>query len=241
MELIQGILINYSKYRDNDCIFNVLTENSFISIIGIGAEKQTNKTNKFKKPFLYGEFDTYKGPTNGLKLRDCKVFNNYSQSFVTLEDSAILDFLSELTFKCLIQTNEVEGYFDLLNSVLKEYNTNSSTKYSLIIYYFAQIIKLNGIELNLNECIECSSKTNIVGIDYINGGLVCSEHNTQTTENISKDILDLWIKFFSSDISEIQIIQTDWNLFKSFISKLHLSLENNLNLSLKSIDFILSI
>ena len=74
MQKIEGIILNISIYKNSDCVFNILTSENLLSVLGKGALNIKNKTNRLNNSFIYGEFDLYEGPTNGYKLRDCEVF-----------------------------------------------------------------------------------------------------------------------------------------------------------------------
>ena len=237
MELIEGIVIAYSKYKDNDTVFNILTKNSLQTALGIGSEKFTNKINKLRRSFLYGEFDLYKGPTNTTKIRDCKIYNDFSSKFKNLEDLMILDFLTELTFKCLIENDEYLKYFDTILNVLNNYDSQYNTKYMLILYYFATILKINGVQPAFRNCIECGS-SNVSGFDILRGGVVCNEHFSPSTIDCNDENFDILSNIFTLNIDEIKDIALDWNKFKEILNHLYNLFVFSFNVKLNSINTI---
>lgn len=241
MEKVTGIIVSYNKYKDNDIIFNVLTENDFISFIGLGSSKTTSKTFNLLKPFIYGEFELYKGPTLHYKVKDSKILNNYSLKFKQYDDVIILDFLVELTFKFLIENNDYTKYLDLLKSVLDNYDSNSKVKYSLIIYYFAQLIKLNGGAFNLSSCIHCNNNSNLEYIDYFAGGLLCNNHLNDYSIYISKEDITLLNNLFNGEISDILKTYINKEKFIELVNNLAIFINKSYEINLNSINLVKTI
>lgn len=238
MEKVLGISILVSNYKNNDAVINILTKDGLISVLAKGLKNSKSKIYQLNNCFVYGEYDLYKGPTNGLKLRDCLIFNNYSNIFNTFEDHVIFDFLSESLFKTTIENCEFEKYFDLTIEFLEAYKKNKTINYALVLYYLAQIEKLNGIALNLSSCVQCGNVDKISGIDFVRGGVVCEEHFSEFSKAISSEILNIYDYLFNGKMDDCEKLDIDNVHFKQVFADLYENLESNLGIKLKSVNLI---
>ena len=237
MEKFKGIIINLSKYKNYDVVINVLTNDGLFSVIGRGSFKNSSKTNFIIHPFLYGEFEVYKGPVGGYKLKDCKVIEFFDKYFESYEDHVFAQFITELTFKMTVENSDLSGCFDDLLAFLNKYKV-SENKYSLICYYFALILKRNGVFLNLDNCVDCGNNTNIVGIDFEKGGAVCTNHFSTTTKMMNEKEFSVYASLFHYDLVTIDQLVLSKEEFKEIISNLSFILEKNFNLNIKTLSLI---
>ena len=243
MEKIVGLILNISNYKNSDCIFNILTKNELIPVLGKGSLNIKNKTNRLNNPFIYGEFDLYKGPTLGYKLRDCKVYEHFNERFVTYEDHIIFDFLSELLFKVIINSNSYDGYLDTIVNALSAYK-NKSNKYDTIITLFGNLFKINGLCLNTKSCVNCGNvnENDFVSIDFINGGVVCKNCLNNCFELMDKDDLEIYKDIFETEsITKSVDLNLDKEKFLKVIKNLNIFLNSSLDINLKSIKLLKTI
>ena len=238
MQKIEGIILNISIYKNSDCVFNILTSENLLSVLGKGALNIKNKTNRLNNPFIYGEFDLYEGPTNGYKLRDCEVFEYFSEKFVTYEDHMIFNFLNELLFKIIINSSSYEGYFDVILETLKKYG-QTANNYDLIVILFANLLKINGLCLNTKSCICCGEldSDNLVSIDFINGGTICKHCANDSLDVVRPEELKIYKSIFETEISESSDLKLniDKKAFLKIIENLSIFLSSTLDVKLKSL------
>lgn len=240
MEKIIGIILNISNYKNSDCIFNILTKDRLIPVLGKGSLNIKNKTNRLNNPFIYGEFDLYKGATKGYKLRDCKVYDYFNNNFLTYEDHIIFNFLNELLFKVIINSSSYEGYLDIIVDALCDYKKGPN-KYDTIVHLFANIIKINGLCLNTKSCINCGNvnEDDFVAIDFINGGIVCKKCLNDRINLISKDILRIYKNIFDLEKKcNLCFLNLDKKMFLSIIENLCVFLNSSLDINLKSLKLL---
>lgn len=236
MTLVDGIIINVSKYKDNDAIFNILTKNGIVTALGRGSLKLSNKTNRYTRPFIYGQFDLYTGKIGGYKIRDCKIYTDFSSIFSGFEDLLILDFVLELTFKMLVENIFYDGFFELLLKFLSNYSSHNN--YVLVCYYFAKMLSLNGSKLNLKECVECGSDSEIIGIDFSKGGIICKKHQNLNFSRISKEDFDLYYCLFYGGIDDIIDQKIDKNKFIQIIKNFYIMLVSFYGINLNSVKLL---
>lgn len=237
MDKVDGIILSIANYKNADCVFNILTKEKLITVLGRGTLNQNNRTNKLNNPLICGEFDLYQGPTNGLKLRDCKVYKHFNENFKTYEDMMIYDFLVELTFKIIVNNEDQSGYYDLLYFTLDKYN-DFQNKYALIIYYFAHILILNGLRIKTDSCVVCGEKSEFVGIDFIDGGVICKKDFNEESTPMTSEEIKLYEIFFENSFEEIKKVSLSKEMFFSFVNNLSIFLVNGLDIKLNSIKLL---
>lgn len=240
MELFEGIIVTLSHYKNDDAVIGVLTKNGLMTVDGRGSYKPSSKTNKFLHPFLYGQFEVYKGPVGGYKLKDCNIIEMFDGSFSGYEDLIFSQLISEISFKMMVDNPDLTGYFDNLLNFLKFYK-KSTNKYILVCYYIAQLLKINGTTLYLTGCVNCGEKNNIVGIDLDEGGLVCKQHVTIGTKPLSNAQFKVYDSLFNKEICDVVDIKLTKDDFLYFISNLYYLLIHNFDFELKTMKLIESL
>lgn len=244
MQKIEGLILNISNYKNSDCVFNILTKNNLISVLGKGSLNIKNKTNRLNNPFIYGEFDLYEGPTKGYKLRDCDVFDYFNEKFVSYEDLMIFNFLNELLFKIIINSNSYDQYFETIINALKLYGTGKNN-YDIIATLYANLLKINGLCLNTKSCVSCGNlnESQIVSIDFLNGGTICKHCLNESLSVMNSKEISLYKKMFSSNTIDSNVIylNLDKKMFIKIIENLSIFLSSTLDINLKSLSLIKSI
>jgi len=237
---IEGIIISISHYKNNDAIINILTKDGILTVNGRGSFLLKNPTNKYLKQFLYGEFDLYQGPTRGYKLRECRVIEQFDSIFRDYKDLMILNFLSELTFILTIDNSDLYGYYQLLLETLKAYKIGIN-RFAITCYYFAQLLKINGLGLNLDACVDCNNITQIVGIDFNKGGVVCKQHATPMSKIIGKREFNFYKTFFDKNIDNAKEISLSKIEFIDILNNLNYIYSKSFGNELKSINLLTTI
>ena len=123
-------------------------------------------------------------------------------------------YLCELISQVVKQTDE--DVFDfLLQSLIKIENGLDP----LIITNVLELkcLPLLGVGLNLDECIRCGNKTQIVTIDASYGGLIC-KNCYQNEPILDKKIIQLIRMYYYVDIASINKINVD-DKYKKIIDK----------------------
>lgn len=238
---VNGIIINISKYKNNDCIFSILTKDRLFSVLGRGSLKLNNKTSCLNKYFIYGEFDLYQGPTSGLKLRDCNVFEYFSEYFRSYEDLMIFDFLVEITNKMILNSFSTDEYFDLLLNLLKSLPKKINI-YSLTIKYFVDLLKINGLALNFDKCslFDKTNENDFFGVDLVNGCVVYNKYNNYENLLVLKKDEILFLKdCFCSNNIEYPSLNKD--SFLDLMKVLVIFLSQSLDIKLNSYELLKTI
>ena len=198
---VEGIVINAVDYKENSKIINILTkEEGIIGVIARGVKSIKSPLRTTTTVLSYGEF----------------YLSSRSSGLSTLTEVDITDYFKEIR-KDLLKMNYSLFLLELCSSVSKHDNDNNI--YTMLISglkkinegYDASIItniiemKLLdnlGIRPNLDSCVVCGSKFDIVTISSYKGGYLCT--NCVGKETIFHlKTLQLIRMFYYIDLSKI--------------------------------------
>lgn len=178
---IEGIIVVETAYGETSKIINILTkEKGIIGVMCKGAKSMKSKLRALTITFTHANFYLqYK--ENGLSiLKDVDIIDDYKNIRQDILLMAYTNYLIELSVQVVKQSYE-NNIYDLLISALKKIENGLNP---LVISNIIETKYLNylGVAINLNECVLCSTKKNIITLDGSIGGLVCT--NCYTNEKI---------------------------------------------------------
>ncbi len=236
---IDGIVVTETPYGDNSKIINVLTKDyGLIGIMCKGVKSLRNPLRAKTEKFTLASFHVEYKEAKLSKLIDIDIIN----SFKNIRNDIILisyaSYLTELTYQVYKHSEDNDIYDLYIESLIKI----DSGLDPLIITNILELKYLEylGVGLNLDSCIKCGSKKNIVTIDPDEGGYICKDCYTNEIILNPKTILMLR-KYLLIDIKSISTISIKKEVVEEidkFLSKYY---ERYTGLYLKSKDFLKNI
>lgn len=212
---VEGIVLSESAYGETSKIINVLSkEKGLIGIMCKGAKGMKSPLRASTQVLTYGIFSIYykEGKLSTLKSVDVK--NMWKEIHSDLTKISYASYLCELVTQVVKQSEEnIFNY--LLQSLIKiEDNLDP-----LIITNVLELkcLPLLGVGLNLDECIRCGNKTQIVTIDASYGGLIC-KNCYQNELIVDKKVIQLLRMYYYVDIGSISKIAVE-DKYKKVIDK----------------------
>lgn len=232
----EGIIITETPYGDNSKIINVLTkEKGIIGIMCNNAKSIKNPLRTKTLKFTYGYFHINYNENKLSKLVDVDIIDNLSNIRNDIERISYMSYMTDLTYQVVKQNNDTNIYPIFISAVLKL----NEKKNPLILTNILELKYLDylGVGLNLEACIKCGSKTNIVTLDPDEGGYVCQ--NCYTNEKLlspkSIKLIRMYYLIDINTISDINIKSQTANEINYFLDKYY---ERYTGLYLKSKDFL---
>lgn len=232
----EGIIITETSYGDNSKIINILTkERGIIGVMCSNAKSIKNPLRTKTLKFTYGYFHINYNENKLSKLVDVDIIDNLTNIKSDIELISYMSYLTDLTYQVVKQNNDIDIYNLFISTVLKL----NEKKNPLILTNILELKYLDylGVGLNLDSCIRCGNKKNIVTLDPDEGGYVCQ--NCYTNEKIldSKSIklIRMYYLIDINTISDISIKSNIANEINYFLDKYY---ERYTGLYLKSKDFL---
>jgi DNA repair protein RecO (recombination protein O) len=233
---LEGIIISETPYGDNSKIINVLTkEKGIIGIMCNNVKSIKNPLRTKTMKFTYGYFHINYNENKLSKLVDIDIINNLTNIKEDIELISYMSYITDLTYQVVKQNNDLNIFNIFINTVLKINEKKNPRILTNIIEL--KYLDYLGVGLNLDSCVKCGTKKNIVTLDPDEGGYICQ--NCYTNEKIldSKSIKLIRIYYLIdiNSISDINIKDNIANEINYFLDKYY---ERYTGLYLKSKDFL---
>lgn len=232
----EGIIITETPYGDNSKIINVLTrEHGMVGVMCSNVKSIKNPLRTKTLKFTYGYFHLNYNENKLSKLVDVDIIDNFTKMKSDIELISFMSYITDLTYQVAKQ-NDDPVIFELYISTVKKMNEG---KNPLILTNILELKYLEylGVGLNLEGCVKCGNKTNIVTLDPDVGGYVCQ--NCYTNEVIlspkSIKLLRMYYLIEIGSISDIKIQGSTANEINYFLDKYY---ERYTGIYLKSKDFL---
>lgn len=232
----EGIILTDTPYGENSKIVNIYTkEKGLIGVMcnNVKSIKSPLRTKTLK--FTYGIFHINYNEKKLSKLVDVDIINNLKDIRTDIEKISYLNYISDLTYQVIKQTDDENIYNIFINTIIK-INEGKDPRILTNILEL-KLLDYLGVGLNLDSCIKCGSKHNIVTLDPDEGGYICQ--NCYTNEKIlSPKAIKLIRMYYLIDIptiSDINIKRETADEINYFLDKYY---ERYTGLYLKSKDFL---
>lgn len=168
----EGIVIRTTPFREHDLVVNVLSNDKMRSFLARGALKMDSKNASSVNNYAHSRFAITKGK-DGFSLRSGELLDSYEHIKEDLSRLAVLDFIGEITNK-LVQSDDAPYLYGYLEKSLQLLNSGFDP-YTVAIIYFAKVLNVAGYGLEVDSCVFCGQKSQIVAINYMDGGFICED------------------------------------------------------------------
>lgn len=232
----EGIIITETPYGDNSKIINILTpDHGLIGIMCSNVKSIKNPLRTKTLKFTYGYFYINYNENKLSKLVDVDIIDNFKNIKSDIELISFMSYITDLTYQVAKQ-NDNPIIFETYISVIKKINEGQNP---LILTNILELkfLEYLGVGLNLNCCIKCGNKTQIVTLDPDEGGFICQ--NCYTNEILlspkSIKLIRMYYLIDIDTISDIKISIDTANEINYFLDKYY---ERYTGIYLKSKDFL---
>ncbi len=236
IEKVEGIILSISDYQESSRILQVLTrEHGFIGIIAKGCKSVKSPLRAACNSYTYGYFYIYYKENKLSLLSNVDIINSYSNIRLDIELISYMAYLCDLTYQ-VVKQNDDSNIFDILINALDKINNKLNP---LIITNIVELKYLDylGISLNLDSCVKCGNKEDIVTIDGDDGGFICK--NCYTNQVIvDKKTIKLIRMYYLVDIKTISTIKISDVVSREINNFINTYYDRYTGLFLKSKEFL---
>lgn len=167
---VNGLILRISDYKENDLLLDVITsDKSFLSLVAKGTKKLSGKKHYYGL-CLYEFIIDYKDNKTIYTIHNSKLIKSYYDDN-NLKTNSFKNILTELTLKSK-ELYELDMYKNIIFTLdnLKENNL-----YLLGSFYLSYLLKIYGINPNVDNCVVCGN-SKVISISNRLGGFVCKDH-----------------------------------------------------------------
>ncbi len=167
---IKGVIVRITPYKESGAMINLLSKDELLSFYAPHIYKSNQSNSLLTTPLMYGEFTFKEGKNNLLNFKEMTpIFDtrDYMNNYSTLIS---LNFINEVTLR-LFNEEDMSSVYNYLIKTL-ELIKDSKLVPILLLSYLAVSLRLTGYGLNVDRCVISNSTHDIVGVSYLDGGLI---------------------------------------------------------------------
>jgi len=230
-----GFISQKVNYKDSDAIVNVITKNGKKTFKAKGILKVTSKNATSCNYFMLSEFITYsKAENSNETLKTSQIVKLFKKPYDDLLVSSSYLYMVGLLDKL---SDQVNGY----ELTLKCFNYLEEGIYPINVlnYFLKNLTSALGYDTNLNGCINCNAKDNLVSFDFEDGGFICNKcFNESRYEKLPSLFLKSIYEFMKNDefkeLNDNQAIRL-FKMYNKFLNDVVGIYTNEYDFILKSI------
>ncbi len=241
---VEGMIVQETPYGDSSKIIQLFTkEYGIIGIMCKGVKSPKSRLRALTMKFTYGFFYIYYKEGKLSILKDVDVLDDFQILKNDILLISYLNYITELALQVYKHSQSKEIY-PLYIGILKKMNEKMDP---LILTNILEckFLPFLGVGLELDACIVCGRKTNILTIDADAGGYICK--NCYTNQKIVSEkaikLLRMYYYIAIDSISSIKIHEEVAREINFFINQyyerytgLYLHSKKFLNQMLKIVD-----
>ena len=197
------IVLSITPYKEKDGIIDAISENGDITFLARGILDPKSKNAGLNNILVTADIELSEGKYKYPFLKSSLIIENPMKVTNDYYYLSCLLLIAEAT-KQLLQDDEKVRIFDsLINSVHQlKY---AEQPWEILLSYFAKLLSVGGYEFEVNSCLFCGSKKDIVTFSFADGGFVCQNClNGQLERDLTKEqMLLIRSAFNNKDIKNI--------------------------------------
>ena len=180
------IVLTITQYKEKDAIIEGIGEEGSITFLVKSLFSPKSKNSGLNNPLVIADIELQEGnfkypvlKSSSILLNPMKVTNDYYYlSSLLLIDEAT---------RILLQDEEKGAIFDSLAETITLLK-NAKNIWPVLLTYFALIFKISGYEFEVNKCVRCGTKSDIVTFSFKEGGFICRNcAEIDTERDLSKE------------------------------------------------------
>ena len=234
-DILNGIVLRYTDYRESDRILTVLSrERGLISVTARGCRKPKSKLASFASPFAYGEMEVNER-FGKLQLSGATVLESFYPIRESYEHFVSASVAVSITAHVAPRETPNEELYLLLYNTLSLIAYGDNDPRDIELCFLAKLFRLEGIAPSLTRCLRCGRDLRgekQVRFSNSLGGSVCETCGTAFI-SVSTLSLEALRRMTLIDVSEMRRVRLPENVRKELASVIYGYAEYNLNFTIK--------
>ena len=170
----EGYVIRVSPYKEADAMVNAINKDGSFAFLARGIKKMTSKNYASCLPLCYSSFSLMPSLSNSLSLKEGIPLSPLADKD-DLEYMGSVSLIYEIAGK-LIQEEDATKDYPWLDEAIKALKGGFSPLTSCLLFLCHILVNM-GYGLNVDSCVICQKKTDIIGISYEQGGFMCRDED----------------------------------------------------------------
>ncbi len=174
------IVLTITQYKEKDGIIDAVSEEGKITFLAKGIFDPKNKNASINNILSVADIELNEGNYKYPVLKSASIISSPMKVNSDFYYLSSLMLIAEAT-KNMLQDEEKERIFNSLLSATEALK-KAKQPWEILLVYFAELIKVSGYEFEVNHCVFCGSKQDIVTFSFADGGFVCRNCMQEDTE-----------------------------------------------------------
>lgn len=232
---LEGYVIRLADYKDNDAMVTFVTDKDTYSFLARGIKKPTSKNRASMALLAKSKLSLIQ--TDGTYVLKESQPLSYPDAKDDFSRSVSLMFIAELCSK-MIQGEEAEAIYPWLDATMSAIETIGNDSLSIALIFLAQVLRIEGYGLNVDGCVVCGKKKDIVGISLSDGGFLCREDLEYESQKRDVRILKILRYIFRCGPNDIARVSFERKECKFILDDLTKNLEEMTGIKLRSLELV---
>ena len=202
------IVLTINPYKEKDAIVSAISENEFITFLARGIRDPKSKNAPINNALCIADIELMDGDFKYPILKASK------QLFTPMRLEMDAKYLGSLLtiveiMNYLFPDEEKPRLFKVLEESITNLKKKNDWLMTLLIF-MSHAMREGGFELEVNRCVCCQKKTNIVAFSFAEGGFVCGDCITpEISRDLNKNQMLLLREIFNS--RDFHLLESDYN------------------------------
>ena len=208
------IVLSISPYKEKDAVISAISEDQFITFLARGIKNPKSKNIALNNALTIADIELMDGNFKYPVLKSSKPL------FMPLRLEMDAKYLGSLLF-----VNEIINYLFIDEDKPKMFSAVENCVTALkkgdnwlmpLLLFMAQAIRLGGFELEVNACVTCGSKKDIVAFSFEEGGFVCQKcFQESMSRDLNKNQMVLLRKIFNA--RDLHLLNSDCSYDEAYV------------------------
>lgn len=185
------------------------------------SERGKSKSSLAMKPFTYGKYELYKNRDN-FNVNGAETIKSYYKIGEDVDKYMNASYILEFTERLLYENVPQPGLFNLLIDVFDELEKRKKKHGTLVVAYELKALKETGYMPELDRCVLCGCKSDLMFLDIKNGGLLCrgcaektiAADNDSLIYEVGLGIIDILRYFIRNPLRNLENLALEENSLK---------------------------
>ena len=230
------IVLKITAYKEKDGIIDAISEDNEMSFLVRGIFDPKSKNAFLNNPLTIADVDFSEGKYKYPVVKSSLLIQTPINPLSDLRYMSSLMMINEAT-NFLLSEEEKPSIYHQLKEAIQDLKSGTNPL-KIVVAYLAKILKISGYDFDVQGCVFCGSKKNIVTFSFADGGFICGNCYTPDIPKLFNKNQMLAIReAFLTDKSSISLAISDEELLfvlNQFAEFIH----DSYGYKLKSLDII---
>ena len=180
------IVLSITPYKEKDGIVKAISENESLTFLARGIKDPKSKNAALNNVLTIADIELMEGNFAHPILKSSKPLFNPLKVDLAAKYLASLMTIDEMMLN-LFPEDEQQVMFSLLEKAVENLK-NTGDWLMTLLQFMSHTVKMGGFQLEVNQCVLCGAKNNIVTFSFSDGGFICEKcYQPEIEKDLTKD------------------------------------------------------